>query len=183
MDDDATGWLGIIIVGLVAIWVWDPWLEFSDKGTIYWAKCDQLSSSGWSCDTDYETGNIMEFRVQPEQAEVVTWLLDQGSEKIQRYENCAIRDAENWRCPPQNGRGSLFVTDGKVKSNFRETIVLPQIYRWQWHLLDYGQFGDKFLDWSKNEFIGDWFGFPSTYIVFNEMRKELKRRKELKNTQ
>ena len=166
-----------VVLAAVGLYVWNPILPWQDEITVYRARCSNASDSGIVCLSEFVAGERQRFRIQPEQAEVVTWNEDGHASEIRRYRNCAIRNLENWRCPAQGDLVAISMIGGDLRLSVPDMLVNPQVYRWQWRLLDFGLMEYKFYRWSKDSFFGKWVGFPSTYDAIMAIRDYDKQRK------
>ena len=50
-------------------------------------------------------------------------------------------------------------------------LVHPQVYRWQWRLLDFGIGEYRFYKWTKYSSLARWVGFPSMYDAIAAIRE------------
>ena len=161
----------VAVVGLVGLYVWNPVTPWQDEITVYRAKCSDVSRSGIVCFSGFEAGERQVFRVQAEPAEVATWTEDGGDRETGRYRNCAIRDLENWQCPAQGDLAAISMNDGNLRLSVPDMLVHPQVYRWQWRLLDFGVGEYGFYKWTRFSPFARWIGFPSTYDAIVAIRE------------
>ena len=159
------------VVGLAGLYVWNPVAPWQDEITVYRAECSDVSRSGIVCFSGFVAGERQVFRVQPEPAEVATWIEDGDAREIGRYRNCAIRDLENWRCPAQGDLAALSMNAGNLRLTVPDMLVHPQVYRWQWQLLDFGVGEYSFYKWTRFSPFAKWIGFPSAYDAIVAIRE------------
>jgi hypothetical protein len=133
--------VGGILLGLAAFFMWPAYEHLKGEATVYRMFCTSDRTDDTPCALKNELTSVTEtYKAFPDQQSVIVWI---GNEAPSRLNNCAVRDALNWRCTRNDKQGGT-VEQSMANGQLTETVdgypspglsLFYQASRWRWWLV------------------------------------------------
>jgi hypothetical protein len=131
---------GLLLV-LAAFLMWPAFEHFKGEATVYRMFCASNRNDDGPCVFRDELTSVTEtYKAFPDQQSVIVWI---GSEAPSKLDNCAVRDALNWRCTKSDkkvGTVELSMANGRLSETVDgypspSLTLFYQAPRWRWWLV------------------------------------------------
>lgn len=136
-----TWFIGGMLLGLAAFFLWPAYEHLTGEATVYRMFCTTDRTNDGSCVLRDELTSVPEtYKAYPDQQSVIVWI---GNDAPSKLSNCAVRDALNWRCT-RNDKKVGTVEQSMANGHLTETIggdaspsltIFYQAPRWRWWLV------------------------------------------------
>jgi hypothetical protein len=133
--------IGGILLGLAAFFMWPAYEHLKGEATVYRMFCTSDRADDSPCALKNELTSVSEtYKAFPDQQSVIVWI---GNEAPSRLNNCAVRDALNWRCTRTDKQGGT-IEQSMANGQLTETVdgypspglsVFYQATRLRWWLV------------------------------------------------
>jgi hypothetical protein len=111
--------IGGILLGLAAFFMWPAYEHLKGEATVYRMFCTSDRADDSPCALKNELTSVTEtYKAFPDQQSVIVWI---GNEAPSRLNNCAVRDALNWRCTRTDKQGGA-VEQSMANGQLTETV-------------------------------------------------------------
>src|ERR1700744_2948501 len=113
-------WLiGGIVLAVAAFFTWPAYERLSGEATVYRMFCTSGRKDDSRCGLKNELTSMTEtYKAYPEQQSVIVWI---GNDAPSKLNNCAVRDALNWRCSRIDKQG-VTVEQSMASGQLPETV-------------------------------------------------------------